>query len=124
MVAMLCCLSAADRVVWLRLHRYGLSFCNVACFGVVSLKRGIYCGGLCERAVGVLHAAHRTAGQLSVPRGTLCMWPSTTSSSAPISTRRGRFPVWTCSCGVRVAVWLHCFFEGIAGTLSAEDTLC
>ena len=53
MVAMLCCLPAADRVVWLRLHRYGLSFCNVACFGVISLKRGIYCGGLCERAVGV-----------------------------------------------------------------------
>ena len=51
MVAMLCCLPAADRVVWLRLHRYGLSFCNVACSGVVSLKRGIYCGGLCELSV-------------------------------------------------------------------------
>ena len=47
MVAMCLCLPAADRVLSLSFRRYDICFSNVACVGVVSFKRGIYCGGLC-----------------------------------------------------------------------------
>ena len=46
-------------MVWLRFRRFGFRFCNVACFGVVSLIRGIYCGGPCVSSRPVGHRTDR-----------------------------------------------------------------
>ena len=85
------CLPAADRVVWLDFRLHGLCSSNVACFGVVELKRGACAcelvraggGGQWGRSISAPRGLALEAGS----RGALCVWSSTTSSSAPFSTR-------------------------------------
>ena len=133
-----CSLPAADLVAWLTFRRYGFFSSSVALFygifGVVELKRGIY-----TRRPACVRSWTRSARQLSAPRGVrravhhrmprgiLCVWPSTTSSSLDcfLSRRGGRvglvgFPV---GLEMLVAARVHVFFEGFCflGTSKAEN---
>ena len=115
-----CCLPAADHVVWLSLRRYAFRFCTVACFGVVSLIRGIYCGELCvssrawtQKRQSILGAA-RAAARPAPPqpaRRSLRVAVDYLLLSAPISTRCARFPV---GLDVLVAARVHVFLVRIS----------
>ena len=105
------CHPAADRVVYASFRRYGLCFSVEGC-STSSAAASTY-SGLCVCACELCHGGHgtvldsaRTAHHRR-PCGSVCVWPSTTSFSAPISTRWARFAV---GLDVLVAARVHVFF--------------